>query len=1053
MFENNAIIKASAGTGKTFALATRFIRLMLLDRVRPETIVALTFSRAAAQEIYTKILDRLCAAAASAAGAEREWKNLLADFKDDRVPEGRAKHAAVLADPPPHAQADFEVLLRKLVDTQHLGAIATLDSFILRIVQNFPKEMGFQNVVSVLDPFDESEAVEEAVRGVLAATGETAERLGEIVAATQKGEFRRQCLAPIGGILSQQGWRDFVLAHPDCRRWTVDSMCAALGVVRESACPDFSAVDVSGRYNPAAKFVEYARQYDGSTTIKFSGQTEALVKALGRDPTATSFGWTTEKGQERFFEYGEAGAAELRAGIRHLMNLFLAHQLEIVRAKIDLVLIVEAEYNRRTRRMGKLTFGDFTSYSADRTFSERGIALQNVEFRFDAKFDHWALDEFQDTSELQWRCLEELVQNVADAGGNGEARSAMVVGDMKQSIYTWRGASAQPFEALASWPAFDGCARDFSESHRYGPAIAEFVNRVFGTDNIQVGGLIPAACAPAVATWRAGWRDHVSHEPQDYVKVVAASPDEADEADDAILPVLAREIGALWQEHERVRSGETVGVLVRGNAKGLVVADYLRSKGLPVVWEGMNPVSDMPVVQAILALLKLSCHPSDTAAWQTVDQLIDIRRVLYPDEPTLEGVSEAVARELAQKGLARTLKDYALKLLGSGRLAKDGLTGEKLRQLVKLGVDFEVRPAGDGGMDAFLSFIGQASKRELAVSADVIRVLTIHRSKGLGIDHVFVPLFEGPRATSAIDAPKTSAPLQDGGAWVLSHLPKGTEQFNERTRAAYERMRSEKLLESLRTYYVALTRAKRSMYVIFPADPTDADTDKGLLMRDLVVHALGADMPCEIGRPPELAPAQAGPVTEHAPWPALGARRVIERVSPSRSAGVSGRGLAGRNLFAADFGMAVRHGVNVHAAYQAVEWADEKVLCGLPPAFHEAFVKPTPEATVWRERSYELFDGRHWETGQFDRVVFTGSGDARSATIYDFKTNAKPQDLDAATFADRLRTLYAPQLTAYRLALSRLTGIPPERIAAKLLVEAIGRVVSVSGGLRDLLYN
>ena len=43
MFENNAIIKASAGTGKTFALATRFIRLMLLDRVRPETIVALTF--------------------------------------------------------------------------------------------------------------------------------------------------------------------------------------------------------------------------------------------------------------------------------------------------------------------------------------------------------------------------------------------------------------------------------------------------------------------------------------------------------------------------------------------------------------------------------------------------------------------------------------------------------------------------------------------------------------------------------------------------------------------------------------------------------------------------------------------------------------------------------------------------------------------------------------------------------------------------------------------------------------------------------------------------
>ena len=63
MLEGNLLIRASAGTGKTFALATRYLRLMLLDKVDPAKIIALTFSRAAAQEIYTKILERLWKAA------------------------------------------------------------------------------------------------------------------------------------------------------------------------------------------------------------------------------------------------------------------------------------------------------------------------------------------------------------------------------------------------------------------------------------------------------------------------------------------------------------------------------------------------------------------------------------------------------------------------------------------------------------------------------------------------------------------------------------------------------------------------------------------------------------------------------------------------------------------------------------------------------------------------------------------------------------------------------------------------------------------------------
>ena len=155
MREGNLLIRASAGTGKTFSLATRYLRLMLFDKVDPAKIVALTFSRAAAQEIYTKILERLWTASSSDENAEKESEEVCKGLVGVSESWDKAKFAS---------------LLRSLLDTQHLGTIATLDSFILRMVRNFPLEMGFQHAGEVLDPADEDEAVQDALRVILQGT-------------------------------------------------------------------------------------------------------------------------------------------------------------------------------------------------------------------------------------------------------------------------------------------------------------------------------------------------------------------------------------------------------------------------------------------------------------------------------------------------------------------------------------------------------------------------------------------------------------------------------------------------------------------------------------------------------------------------------------------------------------------------------------------------------------------------------------------------------------------------------------------------------------------
>ena len=1045
MIEGNSIIKASAGTGKTFALATRFIRLMMFDGARPEAIVALTFSRAAAQEIYEKILGRLSAAAGGEDAALREWGNLLDDFENDEVPDGAAKLRWILSRNVPHGAAAFRSLLRRLVDAQHLGTIATIDSFILRFIQNFPKEMGFQNTVEVLDPIDEDEAVDNALARILSGTGgsRSAAALAEAFAKTREGDFPRTCVGGIRNVLSG-GWRDFALAHPECADWTVESMCAALGIAPDDAPPDLSGLPVNcagKRKPPEAQFVEYVRNYDGSAAFPAKNKVAEMIEFFWKNPDAES--WTYDFYRKQYvLDCGREGAAAIVGVIRHMAGLYLKRALGMVKARLDLVSIVEKEYSRTTRLAGKLTFNDFTSFTAENELSERGVAIKNIQFRFDSQFDHWALDEFQDTSELQWKCLRELVGEVAAAGHEGAGRSAMAVGDLKQSIYTWRGASALPFEDISGWRDFEGCARNLRKSYRYGPNIAEFINRVFGAENVRGGGIIPEECGPAADEWSAGWTVHVSDRPPDYVKVAGVAEDAGDEDGDAMLDALCEEVGRLWEAHENADSDETVGVLVRANTDGAKVAEYLRAKGLPAVWEGVNPVNDLPVTRAVLALLRLADHPGDTAAWKTAHVVYPVREKVFPGLEDAASVSAEMSRMLSRHGLARTLKEICERI--GGGFDERSAAPERLRCLVEMAAAFDGRPGG-GGVDAFDTFLAKAQKRELAVSPKVIRILSIHRSKGLGFDHVFVPLFETDRHRSSIDRPKATSPLFDEtgrSCWVLPHLAKGMEKYNGQTRAAYGKMRCNALRDALRTYYVALTRAKKSMFVICPDDFDPRECENGLLMRDLVAQAVG--VPYEKGEYPSF-PVKRRRWEGRAPsrpWPTRRSALPDERMPPRTEASDAGHLHATADaLFDAGYGTAAQKGEAAHLAYQAIEWADAETAAAMPTAFREAFVKPSPEATVWRERGYELFADGRWETGRFDRVVFTGTGESRRATVYDFKTNRKLSAETDEDFAKRMRVTYASQMARYRNAVAALTGIPLARVETKLLLCETGGFV------------
>ena len=1053
MREGNLLIRASAGTGKTFSLATRYLQLMLLDKVDPAKIVALTFSRAAAQEIYTKILERLWKAAESEKNAKEESETIRKNTGMEDT----------------WSTATFASLLRSLLDTQHLGTIATLDSFILRMVRNFPLEMGFQHAVEVLDPVDEGEAVQDALRVILQGT-EKADEFIKVFAAARDGNLPRVLETKIKPILKT--WRKFYEHHPDCRNWTVESMRAALGIPEKSECPDLSGLPFcqQGDAGPCVKkFVELCRSYDGSKGVfdVTKGIKDFMLHFL-HNANAESYEYKFNK-KSYAFDCGKDGAAVIRAAIRHMFNLYVHRCLRQIKAKIDFVGFVEDVYNGNSRRKGKLTFSDFTKFSAAKEGSKKSFALENLEYRFDEKFDHWALDEFQDTSELQWACLKTLVEQAATSGGG---RTVMTVGDLKQSIYTWRGGNDAPFKEMMSWDAFTdaefGCIADSDTSYRYEKNICDFVNAVFGPKSLrQIGVLLPGR-NEAIERWLADdcWKEHkpVSENGKpkagDYVKVLSVSDPEGKTKMDALLPALVDELKRVWEAHEASGSAESVGILVRTNDDGKEIAERLRSEGIPVVWEGMSAVSDVPVVNALVDLLRLSEHPEDSFAWTVVNRLFPICSTLFPQKQGAElsaaYVSRRVAASLSQQGLSRTLQEYC-RALSENSVGLDNLSKLRLREMVAVAVAYEQRNASRFSIDGFEAFLAASSKREQGASSDVVRILTIHRSKGLTLDRVFVPIAEGSDKWLA-DPSKQGLLYAADGNWVLPHLSAEMVALNTETKKARNEMADEQLLSNIRTYYVALTRARKAMYVITPL----AESDKAKpFFRDVIASAF-SDFPrrkmdngCEIifeqGVEPEFKPKSSSTENvvraERKTWSHDKLAEPIERVSPSSSGhrDFAALGLSASQLFSESAGEAARKGVEIHGQYEAIEWADEKELAKLPPAFRVAFAKPGPEATVWREKSYEIYregTGKGaWETGQFDRIVFTGEGAGREAVIYDFKTNALKSGESVEEFEGRMCRTYAPQMCAYRTALETLTGLSANRIRSVLLLQSTGTMV------------
>ncbi len=479
---NNATVMASAGSGKTWLLVTRLVRL-LMEGARPGGILAITFTRKAAAEMQTRLAQRLYEMAAA------DDEQLVRLLKQQGVTPTR------------ESQEQARTLYEQLLSTPQTLRTSTFHAFCQEILRCFPLEAGVSPGFELLES---SAALQREAWDALfseatihpdAALAGALETLFSHCASL----FNTQT-ALMDFLQHRSDWWAFTDNQNDPVSHARDELQSQLGISTDEN-PVSSFFSRSRR----GKLLEFAHLLARHKTKTNLNQAKSLFHILAaedieplfpelqrafltrgneprkRPPTNAQAKAMGDQGQEQFLQLHD----ELSRAILETLQQLAAQQTLCLSSAWFLAghrLI--KHYQRIKEEQRLLDFADL-EWKSYKLLSAAGNAHW-VQYKLDQRIDHLLIDEFQDTNPTQWRLILPLLEEMA-AGEPERPRSVFLVGDSKQSIYRFRRAEPQLFDTAHRWLADHLNAHSYpmDKSWRSAPAIMQFVNQLFGNSELN----------------------------------------------------------------------------------------------------------------------------------------------------------------------------------------------------------------------------------------------------------------------------------------------------------------------------------------------------------------------------------------------------------------------------------------------------------------------------------------------------------------------------------------------------------------------------------------
>ena len=874
------IYRASAGSGKTFLLAAEYLSLLFRQPNKYREILAVTFTNKATEEMKHRILEEL---RSLAIGHESPYKAILLE----RFPELAPAELAMQAD----------LLYRTILHDYAKFSVSTIDSFVQQVIRSFAYEIG-------LDAGYELQLNQDIVKQDLAerlfALLETNDDLLqwikrmaiERIENGKSWDFSDEMLNLAGEIFKER----FYLFEANMRslknpaasfeamrirlQGTVNEMENPLAEMGEKGLAiirnaGLTIEDFSGK---KSSFANYFQKLADKKELKPGKKPIAALDNLNSWMTKTTDAVTKNKIE----------------GIYTALNTVLGAALALYQEKSiyynTAKVVLQQLSNLNLLRVLAEQLADYRRDNNALLISDTQQLLQQLVRDNDAPFiyektgnryQHFLLDEFQDTSAYQWENFKPLVEQSVSTG-----QFNLVVGDVKQSIYRWRNGDWRLLQHQVKKDIGDYNVAESSlqENFRSRKNIIAFNNFLFHTAPLllqaQFNVEMQEVDNPAIhERLSANGYFHVIHDAySDAIQQAPVTGKDGGEINLRFFEKTDNRSPNSWRPEaeqwlcelvdqlivDKGMDPAQITILTRGNKDARHIIDLLlqhqqsttsRAK-YGVVSTDALVVNNSPAIQLLLAALRYLINEKDTLALAEMVQANAIRLSLDIDNidwyrteanHALQQVPEAFRqkkRYLLQGGLYECIEELI------SIFAIDEWTSEQAYVLAFRDLVNVFTHRGKADIRDFLNWWeeeGQNKALPMSAAVNAIQVMTIHKSKGLAFDIVILPYadWELVSKRGLLWCEWKDSP--EGIAVVPVNITTGLAQ----TLFAYDYF--EELLmsrmDALNMLYVALTRTRQAMYIMAPKPATKKDDEGGMkIIADLLWQSLkGTGLPTPEG--------------------------------------------------------------------------------------------------------------------------------------------------------------------------------------------------------------
>ena len=856
-------VSANAGTGKTAVLVKRSLRLLLAG-FRPETILCLTYTKTAAAEMHNRLLKVL-----------GEW----ATMDDAKL---REELSALMR----RAPEDKELRVARHLFALALEAkgglkIHTIHGFCERLLHRFPLESRVTPHFTVLDDREQALLRRAAFDATMARAAEDGDGvLGRALAKVttlNSGDYVREVINTVLGKRAElERMVAFHSGREDWPRVEANALKRLFGVgdlaedalLEQLACV-LSDAEIDAAIAALSELGSGARDSEAQAALR-----AARASAGENRAAALKLAFLTQEGKVRTQICNKAverGAPSICARLTHAQNTFaeltdkLAHLrlAEASAAVLALADAVQADYERRKQAEPALDFDDLIVKTQNLLL--RADAAAWVLYKIDGGIDHILVDEAQDTNPAQWSIIEALAAEFfAGSGASDKLRTLFAVGDEKQSIYSFQGASpawfghvGRGFKQKAAALGLVWHDVPLTLSFRSTEPILKAVDSVFGRAPASDGLTWQSETTiqhHAFRTGEAGLVELWEVEPDDKrVPTDAFEPWNEAAAGARSVDRLCKRIATAirgWLDNDEplaskgrpVRAGDILILVRRRDPFTTPMIRELKRLRVPVAGADRMKLTEQLAVQDLVALADFLLMPEDDLALAVVlksplfnlndDDLFTLAHTrngpLWAALQTKANddarFAEAATRLSAWLARVDFVPPYEFfsELLGA--------EAQRLRKAMLTRLGPEAAEALDEFLDAALAYDRDAApslqgfvnqlrtgdveiKRDMEQARDEVRIMTVHGAKGLQAPIVFLPdTCMSPRQQGVALYPLARPGAHSDAGVHLIWPPKGHSKLSgiEASKLAVQQAERE---EYHRLLYVGMTRAEDRLYV------------------------------------------------------------------------------------------------------------------------------------------------------------------------------------------------------------------------------------------------